>query len=198
MKIGIFGGSYNPPHKMHLDIANQLIEKNYLDKIIFVPTGMKYEYKNNLIENEHRYHMIELMIQNYNNYYVSDYELKEDVVYTYQTMDYYKEKYKEDEIYFICGTDNLSYIEKWKRGEYLLENNKFLVISRDSNELKPILENLKDYQKNIIVTDVTPMNISSTDIRKWIQENNIEEAKKYLDEEVLDYILENNLYKEKL
>ena len=47
MKIGIFGGSFNPPHKMHKKIAKVLIKKGYVDKVIFVPTGMKYEYKTN-------------------------------------------------------------------------------------------------------------------------------------------------------
>ena len=63
MKIGIFGGSFNPPHIMHKKIAEQLIKEKYLDKVIFVPTGMKYEYKNNLISNEDRYHMLKLLIK---------------------------------------------------------------------------------------------------------------------------------------
>ena len=48
MRIGVFGGSFNPPHKMHEDIAHSLKESNLLDKIIFVPTGSKYKYKNNI------------------------------------------------------------------------------------------------------------------------------------------------------
>ena len=46
MKIGIFGGSFNPPHNMHKNIALELIEHGYLDKVIYVPTGDSYE-KNN-------------------------------------------------------------------------------------------------------------------------------------------------------
>ena len=49
MRIGIFGGTFNPPHKMHLKIGIDLLYKNYLDKIIYVPTGSKYKYKNNLV-----------------------------------------------------------------------------------------------------------------------------------------------------
>ena len=47
MKIGVFGGSFNPPHKMHLDIGVQLINKHYVDNVVYVPTGGKYKYKNN-------------------------------------------------------------------------------------------------------------------------------------------------------
>ncbi len=64
MKIGIFGGSFNPPHNMHQKIALTLIKKGYVDKIIFVPTGAKYSYKNNLLEPKIRYEMLKLLCQN--------------------------------------------------------------------------------------------------------------------------------------
>ena len=50
MKIGIFGGSFNPPHKMHKSIAKELIKKKYVDLVIIVPTGIKYHYKNLIIK----------------------------------------------------------------------------------------------------------------------------------------------------
>ena len=61
MKIGIFGGSFNPIHKRHEEMALFLLD-GYVDKIIFVPTGSKYEYKNNLIDNKYRLDMIKLVI----------------------------------------------------------------------------------------------------------------------------------------
>ena len=67
MKIGVFGGSFNPPHKMHKKIAKNLIKKGYVDKVIFVPTGTKYEYKTNLISNEKRVAMLSLMIEKEKN-----------------------------------------------------------------------------------------------------------------------------------
>ena len=107
MKIGIFGGTFNPPHKMHLKIALLLIEKNYVDKVIFVPTGNKYDRKdlNNEID---RLNMVNLMIKDYKSLESSDYELGKERVYTYQTLNYFKELYKNDEIYFICGSDNIN------------------------------------------------------------------------------------------
>ena len=82
MKIGIFGGSFNPPHIMHKKLVEELIKEGYVDKVIFVPTGMKYEYKNNLISNEDRYNMIQLLIKDNNSLEVSDYEFTEEVTYT--------------------------------------------------------------------------------------------------------------------
>ena len=193
MKIGIFGGSFNPPHKMHKKIAIELIKKHYVDKVIFVPTGSKYKYKNNLLSDKVRLEMLELMCRDNNNLEVSDYELKEHVVYTYETLNYFRNKYKDDEIYFICGTDNLSYIDKWERGIYVLSNNKFLVIKRNTFDITPLLEKYKDYKDNIIVTEIEENEISSTKIREMIYNN--KRVKDYLDESVYSYIGENNLYR---
>ena len=193
MKIGIFGGSFNPPHKMHKEIAIELIKKHYVDKVIFVPTGSKYKYKNNLLSDKVRFEMLELMCRDNNNLEVSDYELKEHVVYTYETLNYFKNKYKDDEIYFICGTDNLSYIDKWKNGEDILSNYKLLVIKRNTDDINTLLEKYKDYKNNIIVTDIKENEISSTKIREMIYNN--KRAEDYLDESVYSYIRENNLYR---
>ena len=193
MKIGIFGGSFNPPHKMHKEIALTLIEKHYVEKVIFVPTGSKYKYKNNLLSDKVRFEMLKLMCRDNNNLEVSNYELKEHVVYTYETLNYFKNKYKDDEIYFICGTDNLSYIDKWKKGEDILSNNKLLVIKRNTFDINTLLKKYKDYKDNIIVTEIEENEISSTKIREMIYNN--KRAADYLDESVYSYIRENNLYR---
>ena len=78
MKIGILGGSFNPPHKMHFKMGLDLLEKGYIDKVIYVPTGSKYKYKNNLVEDVHRLKMLELMIKDDDRFSVSDYELKDE------------------------------------------------------------------------------------------------------------------------
>ena len=140
MKIGIFGGSFNPPHNMHTDIANYIINQQHVDKVVFVPTGSKYAYKNNLIEEEHRLNMLQILSDKNKNIMVSDYELKSEVVYTIDTLKYFKELYPGDEIYFICGLDNFSYIDKWKNGEEILNNYKIIVINRDGNNLNELLD----------------------------------------------------------
>lgn len=193
MKIGIFGGSFNPPHNMHKNIAKELIEKGYLDKVIFVPTGMKYEYKNNLLNDKIRVKMLSLMIRDEKNMKISKYELKNKTVYTYETLNYFKKKYKNDEIYFICGTDNLTYMDTWAKGIDILENYKILVIKRDTDDINEIIKRLKKYQKNIIITDIIPNNISSTKIRNMIKDEN-KNINNYLDLSVLNYIKRKKIY----
>ena len=192
MRIGILGGSFNPPHKMHFNMGLDLLEKNYVDKIIYVPTGSKYKYKNNLVQDEHRFKMLELMIKNDDRFEVSDFELKDYVVYTCDTLKYFQENYPNDEIYFVCGADNLSYVDEWKNGIYLLSNYKFLVIKRYTDDIEEILKRFSKYKDNIVVTDVNTNSLSSTEIRNKIKTG--EGVLDYLDEDVYNYLYENKLY----
>lgn len=194
MKIGVFGGSFNPPHKMHESIARGLVNKQVVDKIIYVPTGGQYKYKSNLVDDQKRYKMLKIIADKDKRFEVSDYELKDYVVYTCETLAYFKELYPNDEIYFICGTDNLSYIDKWKNGEEILKNYKILVIDRKGNDVFELLDKFKEYKANIIVAPVELRDISSTEIRGLIQKGNYKELEKYLDKDVIEYILEENLY----
>lgn len=194
MKIGIFGGSFNPPHNMHINIGEELIKQKYLDRIIFVPTGIKYEYKTNLLPNKNRYDMLKLLAAKNDKFSVSDYEFNDKVIYTYETLNYFKNKYLKDEIYFICGTDNLSYIDKWKNGEYILNNYKIIVIARNTDKLESILEKYVKYKDNILVATIPPYDLSSTEIRNLVSLGKYNELEKYLDHDIINYIINNKLY----
>ena len=190
MKIGIFGGCFNPPHKMHKDIAVNLINNKYVDKVIYVPTGNKYQ-KRELLSDSDRYNMIKLMIQDNDNLFVSDYEFNTELTYTYQTLDYFKKKYKNDEIYFIMGADNLDEFDSWKNYQYILSNYKLLVINRGNFDKEKLLKKYQDYQENIIFAKQDINFISSSYIRGNISDKSMVE---YLDSGVLNYIKLNNLY----
>lgn len=191
MKIGIFGGSFNPPHNMHKNIALELIEKEYLDNIIYVPTGDSYN-KKGLISFNDRYNMLNLMIKNNSKLSLSDIGNQNDYSYTYQVLDYFNNT--NDDIYFICGTDNLNEFDKWKRYEYVLENYKLLVIKRNDDNLEEILKKYEKYKNNIIIANIESRVLSSTTIRNNIEK---EEIKQYLDNDVYEYIKEKKLYNER-
>lgn len=191
MKIGIFGGSFNPPHKIHQKIANYLVKNNYLDKVIFVPTGSNYE-KPYLASEQDRYNMLKLMIGNVSYLDISTYEFGK-LTHTYQTLDHFKKHYKDDEIYFICGSDNLKEIKTWKRYQYILSNYKLLVIRRNGESIIDILSELKSYQDNIIVIDDIKSSLSSTSIRKRFKDDKKLVKDGNIDSKVFEYI-KNNLY----
>lgn len=188
MRIGIYGGSFNPPHKMHEFIGFQLLQRKYIDKIIYVPTGDKYN-KNGLINSMHRLKMLEIMTKNYSMMSVSDFEVKSELMYTYQTLDYFKNVYPNDEICFVCGSDNLIDIKLWKKYKYILDNYKILVIKRNNDDIDNIL---KELNSNVIIIDINSENISSTEIR-----NDLKNGKENLNVtiNVLKYIKVNGLYR---
>ena len=186
MKIGIFGGCFNPPHNMHKKIGMDLIEKGYLDKVIYVPTGDRYQ-KKDLVSAMDRYNMVSLMIEDYPNLLVSDYELMNNLTYTYQTLEYFKNIYPNDEIHFICGSDNLLQITTWVNYHYILDNFKLLVIMRNNDTIKDLI-----YQyPNIIESDICMDSLSSTVIRDELYKDSSSDN---VCDKVLKYIKEKNLY----
>lgn len=189
MKLGIFGGSFNPPHKMHLEIALKLIEKEYVDKVIFVPTGDKYR-KKDLINGYHRYNMIKEMIKGKNKLEVDNYEIKNGCKYTYETLDHFQNIYPNDIIYFVLGRDNIEQLDTWMKKDYLLEHYYFLMIDRGKKSSCKILKKYKN-NNHLIETNIKTKDISSTEIRKCYQDS---KENNYLEENVKKYIKRYKLY----
>lgn len=190
MKIGIYAGSFNPIHNAHLKIAKHIIEKGIVDRVVFVPAGDDYN-KKGLIEGTKRYEMIELAIENNPKISVSDVEIINKKLYSYQTLDYFKEKYPDHEIYFVMGSDNLSEFHLWKRPKYILENYGIVVFLRNGQKVEEFKEYLK--YENINFLEYSDR-LSSTEIRKNIKEGNYKEVELKVDEKVLSYIKEYGLY----
>ena len=95
-----------------------------------------------------------------------------------------------DEIYFICGSDNLKEITTWKNYDYILDNFKLIVIRRNNDDINEILSKINS--KNIVIPNINSDNISSSYIRKNINNKKI---LKIMDENIVKYIIENNLYR---
>lgn len=193
MRIGIFGGAFNPPHKMHKDIALQLIKQDYLDKVIYVPVGNHY-IKKDLISDKNRYKMIKMMISPYPNLEVSDYEFGK-LTYTCQTLNHFQEQYPNDQIYFICGTDNFKELSTWKNYSYMLKNFNFIIISRNHDNIEDILLKYQNDGCSVIVPHLSYNNVSSTEIRTILKSDRYSRLLiKKIDDTILDYIYQNNLY----
>ena len=197
--IAIFGGSFNPPLNSHLELAKQItINLDYVEKVIFVPVSTKYNRKNNLVDDNHRYNMLELMCKGEEKLEVSDIELTYGrQLYTIETLDIFKDKYPEYDIYFIMGTDNLKDLYTWVKPEKILNNYKIIVLERGEDKLEEIAENdklLKNNKKSLIsVKKIKPIELSSTMIREKIKRG--ENVERFLKKEVLEYISKNGLYK---
>lgn len=197
--IAIFGGSFNPPLNSHLELAKKILENlSYIEKIIYVPVSTKYKRKSNLIEDSHRYNMLELMCKNEKKLEVSAIELTyKRQLYTIETLDIFKNKYKEHNIYFIMGTDNLKDLHTWKEPERILKECKIIVLEREKDKLEEIIENDELLNQNRIslieMKNIKPIKLSSTMIREKIK--NKENVEKYIPKDVLEYINKNELYR---
>ena len=197
--IAIFGGSFNPPLNSHLELAKQIIENcDYIEKVIFVPVSTKYNRKSNLIEDAHRYNMLKLMCNEEKKLEVSDIELSYGrQLYTIETLDIFKNKYPEYDIYFIMGTDNLKDLHTLMEPEKILKYYKVIVLERDGDNLEEIIESEELLRKNkesiIKIKKIKPIKLSSTEIREKIK--NGENVESFFKKEVLEYIDKNRLYK---
>lgn len=187
MKIGIFGGAFNPPHKMHKEIAEALLKEKYVEKIIYVPTGNNYN-KPGLLSGKDRIEMLKLMFPENKNVEVSDFEVQGSL-YTINTLNHFQDVYPNDEISFICGTDNLAEFYTWRNYEEILKKYKVFVIARNNDNFCNIIKEYSEYAEHIELVKMEMKVISSTEIRKEIIENGFtEKVNALLDEKVVDYL----------
>ena len=108
MRIGIYGGAFNPVHKGHIKLAEEVKTKADLDKIIIMPSGLSpHKSSGSLIDSSHRLQMCKLAFEG-EDYIISDLEIKrEGKSYTVDTVTELKEIYPDDELYLIMGSDML-------------------------------------------------------------------------------------------
>ena len=172
--IAVFGGAFNPPANSHLSLAKQILEKNNMvEKVIFVPVNVKYN-KDGLASNEARFSMLQEICKNVQGLEVSRIELdSKRQLYTLETLRLIKEQYKEHEIYFVLGSDNLKMLETWHNADTLLKEFKILVLERGEDKTEEIIEKnnfLKEYKDSIMkLSDINKIDLSSNKIRKKLK-----------------------------
>ncbi|WP_162164058.1 nicotinate (nicotinamide) nucleotide adenylyltransferase [Acholeplasma hippikon] len=185
--ILVYGGSFNPPTKAHLEIINLLNEKLNPEKIIILPVGNKYTWKNNLISFEKRFDMLHLLTNEVRNVIVSDLENTTTFTGTYDALNKISEIYETKDIYFVFGTDHLETLRQWINYEALLKTYGFVIIKRKNYEID--LSIFKEYNTKHEVISYDS-EVSSTKVRE-----NLEKFKSYITKEVYEYIVANDLYK---
>lgn len=190
MKIGIFIGCFNPVHIAHISCAEELINQKRLDKVIFVPVGDLYQ-KQGLVNSRFRLSMLSAAINGNPNFEISDIEIKNGKLFTFQTLDYFAHRLRDDSIELILGTDNLKDIKNWKNSDFILQNFRILVLTRDNLDAADFPE-YQGRENIVFIRSNKP--VSSTKIRGLIAAKNYDEASKFLQPEVLKIIKENSLF----
>ena len=169
-KIGFFGGCFNPPSNIHIELAKKVLQENNLDSVIFVPVGDFYQ-KEELLDFENRVNMLRLSIGKEEKLGIEDYEGKvKKKLYATDIFEALSEKYKNDDIYYIMGSDNFEKMPNWKNYEEIKDKYKYIVVKRDEQD------------------------ISSTGIRNMIKAGD-EKARDILNEDVYEHIKKYKLYR---
>jgi len=187
MRIGIFGGTFNPIHFGHLVLAEQAYEKLNLDKVIFIPSCKPpHKRVKDLASAEDRYNMVSLAIQNNKRFEISDIEIKrKGKSYLVDTLKEIHSKYPKSELFFISGSDVTNQIHKWKSIEEILKLVNFVIAKRPGYRLKR-------FNKNVTTLSVSELDISSSNIRRKIK--NHKTVLYIMPIRVFDYIKKKGLY----
>ena len=193
MRIAIYGGSFNPMHIGHEKIVDYVLNNLNMDKIIIIPVGIPSHRENNLEQSDTRLKICKEIFKGNKKIEVSDIEIKsERKSYTYDTLLKLMDLYGENNEFFeIIGEDSLKSLKTWKNYEELLKICKFIVFRRKDDKNIQIDEEFLN-NKNIIILENEYYNISSTEIRNMVKNNEDisafvnKKVKKLIEKEYLD------------
>ncbi|TCN24634.1 nicotinate-nucleotide adenylyltransferase [Mesobacillus foraminis] len=185
-KVGILGGTFNPPHIGHLIIANEVLSALSLDSIWFMPNQEPpHKRKEGDVTNEQRVEMLELAIKGHPCFRVESIELERSgPSYTYDTMKLLTERHGDKEFYFIIGADMIEYLPKWHKVDELQNLLTFVGVNRPAYS--------SETKYDILYVESPMMELSSSLIRKRIGDN--QTIRYLIPDSVRLYIEENQLY----
>lgn len=165
MKIGIFGGSFNPIHKGHVEIAKEAIKVLDLDTLYFVPAyASPFKTKIKYAKPEHRVAMISLVKPEKSS--ICLFEIKrKGISYTIDTVSYFRQKFPTAELFLILGSDNLSKLNKWKQIERIATETQIVIFKRSDKIDKT---NVKKYNCKLLNNEL--YKFSSSEFQQGIFE----------------------------
>ncbi len=197
-QVGILGGTFDPIHTGHLILAETAYESFSLDYVMLMPNGNPPHKPGQVNASmEQRTRMAELAAAGNPHFLVSDFEkTPQDYHYTFQTLEFLKEKNPDTDYYFILGADSLIHFDTWMEPRRICSCCRILAASRDRMETEELEKRIQDLSKRfgaVIYPLETPnIDISSNMIRERIQQG--QSIRYYVPDPVIAYIREQKLY----
>lgn len=192
MKIGIYGGSFNPIHKGHTSLASAILTQGVVDELWLMVSPLnplKQGREGEIAEYGHRVRMAEIAAEGVKGLRVSDFESRLPVPsYMYNTLDRLRHEYEGKEFVLVIGADNWRNFHRWYRAEDILKEYGVLVYRRPGFEMDE-----EGLPESVKVVDTDLYDVSSTQIRETIR--NGESAEEWLEKGVCAYIEKYGLYK---
>lgn len=197
-KIGIFGGSFNPVHNGHVNLAKNYLKTLSLDLLLIIPTNIPPHKENkNMAPAQDRLNMLSLAFDGIDSVVVSDIELKsEGKNYTILTLEKLTKIYPDAEFYLIVGGDMFLSFETWRDYKKILSICTVCAAPRKVDEvarLTAYVQKIDPKNENTIILDLPVVDVSSTQVRECILNNG--DFKNLVSEKVFDYIIQKELYK---
>lgn len=191
MKIGIFGGSFNPLHNGHINAALEVLKYTDLKEVWFMPCIKNVMKENgNHIDVKQRIEMLELALEKYPELKVSDFEIKNEIRYTADTVPAVKKEFHQHEFYLILGSGLAEQFHKWKEPEKILKEIKLIIVPM------PNMPNLTDKSiiehNPLILEKAKRIDISSTKVRHYVREG--KSISELVPGEIEEYIVKKRLY----
>ena len=164
-KIGVFGGSFDPPHYGHLKISKIALKKIKLKKLLWCITKKNPFKKKTYFSLAQRLIMCEKLVKKNKKIKVQYFENKIKSSATIDLIKYLKKKYSNTEFFLIIGSDNLIDLNKWKNWKRLVKLTKIVVFPRKDYDQKAKKSDIFQKMKEIIFINNKHINISSTELR---------------------------------
>ncbi|HEY0272089.1 MAG TPA: nicotinate (nicotinamide) nucleotide adenylyltransferase [Chitinophaga sp.] len=189
MKIGLYFGSFNPIHNGHLIIANFIAYNTELDMVWLVVSPQNpLKPAGTLLNEHHRYHLVELAVQGAPRLRASNIEFSlPRPSFTIDTLTYLSEKFPTHEFAVIMGSDSLENLPRWKNYEQLIRQYPLYIYMRPGHPARELAG------ARITVLEAPLLDISSTAIRRWIKEG--KPLRYLIPDNVVAYMEENNYYR---
>ncbi len=200
MKIGIYGGTFDPPHNGHVHACRAFYNAFDMDKLFVIPNAIPpHKERHSKTTNEYRLEMTRLAFEGIGDKIeVSDIELKRaGKSYTKYTIEHFVDC-GADEILLLCGTDMFVTFDTWYDFEYIFKNATIVCIRREDDKSLGdlILEKYEQYKRlydaKIEFINVEAIEASSSEIRGSVDS---QKAKELLPKAVFDFIIEKGLYR---
>lgn len=197
MKIGIYGGSFDPVHNGHVNAALTFMEELSLDKIIVVPAYQPPHKKGlAMTPSEHRLNMCSLAFGGLEGFEVSDIEIKRaDEGYMADTVAELREIYPDDEFFLLMGGDMLLYFQRWYAWHKITDEAVLAVAARnweDDSALEAEAAVLRSYGAEVRIVPIDVKEISSTSVREAVRRS--DDISSMVPKGVDDYIWDHYLY----
>lgn len=194
-RIGIYGGSFSPPHNGHVEAVKSFQEAMMLDKVLIMPTYIApHKQTASSVSATHRFEMARRAFSSLDYVTVSDYEIsKKSVSYTADTLLHFA---PEGKLFFLCGSDMFLTLDRWYRPDIIFENATIVLASRDGSLDEACLIKKAEYEAvysaNVIILQNKIRKLSSTDVREALMAK--KDVSDLISPEVEAYIRENRLY----